>query len=382
MTLRDQLQAALGSAYTLERELGGGGMSRVFIATENRLHRSVVVKVLSPELAAGVSAERFEREIQLVAQRQQANIVPLLSTGETNGLPYYTMPFVEGESLRARLAKTGVLPIAAGVGILRDVARALSFAHAHGVVHRDIKPDNVLLSHGAAVVTDFGIGVPIEVPVWVMLGPSDCVRAADTALATAHFWRSVWLNAVGRFDEALREGERARLLEPASLIINAVGGLSLYSARRYAQAETASQRVLAIEPGFQITLLWSAMILVEMGKIDSATAILERIVDVEGLRRSEKLGVLAYAPARAGRAAAARAVLARSTGGGSRQFPATASIAAALDALGDRTRALEVFTRAVEQHDEFVMLTSIAAPFDGLRSDPRGAPLFARVRAQ
>ncbi len=156
MDLREQLQQTLSGAYTLERELGGGGMSRVFVAEESRLHRKVVVKVLSPELAAGVSAERFEREIQLAASLQQANIVPLLSAGETNGLPYFTMPYVEGESLRARLAK-GPVTVTEVVGVLRDVARALSYAHEHGVVHRDIKPDNVLLSHGTAVVTDFGI---------------------------------------------------------------------------------------------------------------------------------------------------------------------------------------------------------------------------------
>jgi eukaryotic-like serine/threonine-protein kinase len=155
--LLEQLQESLGSAYTIDRELGGGGMSRVFLATENRLNRKVVVKVLSPDLAASLSAERFEREIQLAAQLQQANIVPLIATGETNGLPYFTMPFVEGESLRKRIAARGTFTIPECVSILRDVARALSYAHSSGVVHRDIKPDNVLLSHGAAVVTDFGI---------------------------------------------------------------------------------------------------------------------------------------------------------------------------------------------------------------------------------
>src|SRR5688500_4672208 len=104
MDLRQRLQQTLGTAYTIDRELGGGGMSRVFVADERRLNRKVVIKVLSPELSAGVSGERFEQEIQLAASLQQANIVPILAAGETAGLPFYTMPFVEGESLRARLA--------------------------------------------------------------------------------------------------------------------------------------------------------------------------------------------------------------------------------------------------------------------------------------
>jgi serine/threonine-protein kinase len=155
--LREQLQQDLGSAYTLERELGGGGMSRVFLARDNSLGREVVIKILPPEMAAAVSSQRFRREVQLAANLQHPHIVPLLSAGETNGLPYFTMPYVKGESLKAHLLKVGELPLSEAIRILREVASALAYAHENNIVHRDIKPDNVLISGGSAVVTDFGV---------------------------------------------------------------------------------------------------------------------------------------------------------------------------------------------------------------------------------
>jgi TolB-like protein/tetratricopeptide (TPR) repeat protein len=182
MTLSSDLQSSLGTAYTLERELGGAGMSRVFVAEEVALGRTVAVKVLMPELAAGVSAERFQREIKLAAQLQHPNIVPVLATGIAAGLPYYTMPFIDGLSLRARLDRNPGMPIAEAIPILKDMARALAYAHDHGVVHRDIKPENVLLADEAAVVTDFGIAKALSVS--RTAAPGGTLTQVGTSLGT------------------------------------------------------------------------------------------------------------------------------------------------------------------------------------------------------
>ena len=154
--LRERLQSALGDGYRVERELGGGGMAWVFLAQDTAVDRKVVVKVL-PDLATAVDADRFRREVALTARLQHPNIVPVLTAGESAGLLYYVMPYVEGESLRARIDAAGRLPVSESVRILRDVARALAFAHERHVVHRDVKPENVLLSGRAAAVSDFGI---------------------------------------------------------------------------------------------------------------------------------------------------------------------------------------------------------------------------------
>jgi serine/threonine-protein kinase len=158
--LDERLQAQLGPEFVIGRELGGGGMSRVFLARDTTLARDVVVKVLSPDLAAGVSVERFRREIMMAASLNHPNIVPVLRAGEVAGLPYFLMPYIPGESLRARLGR-GPLSVRQTASIMKDVARALAYAHERGIVHRDIKPDNILLSGDAATVTDFGVAKAI-----------------------------------------------------------------------------------------------------------------------------------------------------------------------------------------------------------------------------
>ena len=159
--LEHRLQEHLGSTHTIQFELGGGGMSRVFVADDLALGRNVVVKVLNPALAATVSVQRFEREIMVVAKLNHPNIVPVLSAGQVDGLPYFIMPYIEGESLRGRIMR-GPLSLRETVGILKDVVRALAYAHSIGIVHRDIKPDNILLTGAAAVVTDFGVAKAVS----------------------------------------------------------------------------------------------------------------------------------------------------------------------------------------------------------------------------
>lgn len=158
--LLEVLEHSLRGSYRVEREIGGGGMARVFVAEETALGRRVVVKALSAELSHELSAERFAREVKLLARLQHPNIVPVLTAGTVGDVPYYTMPFIEGESLADRLRGLPPgerMPMANAIDVLRDVARALSYAHSVGIVHRDIKPANVLLAYDAAVVADFGV---------------------------------------------------------------------------------------------------------------------------------------------------------------------------------------------------------------------------------
>jgi serine/threonine-protein kinase len=181
--LRERLESALSGTYTVERELGGGAMSRVFLAHDARLGRRVVVKILHPDLAAGLSARRFEREITLAARLQHPHVVPVHAAGDIDGLPYYTMPFVQGESLRERLRREGALPIDEAIRLVRELADALSYAHAEGVVHRDLKPENVLLSGGHAVVADFGVAKALTQATQGDASPSASPSATGVGLA-------------------------------------------------------------------------------------------------------------------------------------------------------------------------------------------------------
>ena len=156
-----RLAEALVDRYRLERELGAGGMATVYLAHDLRHDRKVAVKVLRPELAAVIGADRFLAEIKTTAALQQSHILPLFDSGQADGFLFYVMPFVEGESLRDRLKRERELPIDDAVRLAKEVASALDFAHRHGVIHRDIKPENILLQDGQALVADFGIALAV-----------------------------------------------------------------------------------------------------------------------------------------------------------------------------------------------------------------------------
>jgi serine/threonine-protein kinase len=157
----DRVRAAFAPAYDIEREVGQGGMATVYLARDLKHDRQVALKVLRPELAAAMG-DRFPREIQIVAQLSHPHILPLHDSGEMGGFLYYVMPFVEGESLRQKMEREGRLPVRDAVRILREVTDALAYAHERGIVHRDIKPDNVMLSGRHAIVTDFGVAKAVS----------------------------------------------------------------------------------------------------------------------------------------------------------------------------------------------------------------------------
>ena len=157
METLEHLTSALGGRYQVERELGVGGMATVYLARDIKHDRHVAIKVLRPDVSHSLGPERFLREIQIIAKLQHPHILGLIDSGEAEGMLYYVMPYVQGESLRTRLAREGELPISEGVWILREVADALAHAHGHQIIHRDIKPENVMFASRHAQVADFGI---------------------------------------------------------------------------------------------------------------------------------------------------------------------------------------------------------------------------------
>src|SRR5881398_3702740 len=158
----ERVRASLAGRYTIERELGRGGMATVYLTRDLKHDRPVALKVLRPELAAVLGAERFLREIRLTAQLQHPHILTLLDSGDAGGFLYYVMPFVEGESLRQRLERERQLPLDEALRLTRAIASALDFAHGRGVVHRDIKPENIMLHQGEPMVADFGIALAVS----------------------------------------------------------------------------------------------------------------------------------------------------------------------------------------------------------------------------
>jgi Tol biopolymer transport system component len=177
-----RLTAALADRYRLDRELGAGGMATVYLAQDLRHDRKVAIKVLKPELAAVIGAERFLREIKTIATLQHPHILGLIDSGEVDGTAYYVMPFVEGESLRDRLSREKQLPVADAVRLAGEVAAALDYAHRHGVIHRDIKPENILLHDGSALVADFGIALAVS-----SAGGSSRMTETGMSLGTPHY---------------------------------------------------------------------------------------------------------------------------------------------------------------------------------------------------
>jgi len=157
-----RLQTALADRYAVECEIGAGGMATVYLAEDLKHRRKVAIKVLKPEIAAALGGIRFLREIEIAASLQHPHVLPLYDSGEADGMLYYVMPYVDGETLSALMAREGALSVDRALRILRGVADALQYAHARGVVHRDIKPDNVMISGNHAVVTDFGVALAVH----------------------------------------------------------------------------------------------------------------------------------------------------------------------------------------------------------------------------
>jgi len=224
----DRLTAALADRYRIEREIGSGGMATVYLAEDLKHHRQVAIKVLRPDLAATLGPERFLREIEVAANLTHPHILPLLDSGDADGSLYYVMPYIEGQSLRDKLAREGELPIGEAVRIIRDVVDALTEAHAHGVVHRDIKPENILLRGRHALVTDFGVAKAVSeatgreklTTAGIALG-TPAYMAPEQAAADPHLDHRVDIYAVGAVAYELLTGRPVFMGTTPQMILSA-----------------------------------------------------------------------------------------------------------------------------------------------------------------
>jgi serine/threonine-protein kinase len=230
--LKDELREFFAGVYEIEDEIKGGGMSRLFLASDATLHRKVVIKILPPDFSNEVTAARFKREAQLTAGLQHPHILPIISAGSAKDLLYYVMPYVDGESLRSRMTREGPLPVNEAIRLLLEICDALAHAHANGVIHRDIKPENILLQGGHAVVADFGIAGALD-------GGSHPRMSGPTRLTST----GISLGTVGYMAPEQSVGER-NVDTRADVYSLGVIGYEMIAGRRLFEGESA-QTVIA-----------------------------------------------------------------------------------------------------------------------------------------
>ncbi len=304
MSLLDRLNAALADRYRIERELGAGGMATVYLAHDLKHARDVAIKVLHPDLGAALGGERFLSEIRTTARLQHPHILPLLDSGEADGLLYYVMPLVTGETLRARLERERQLPIADAVRIAREVASALDYAHRQNVIHRDIKPENILLHDGSALVADFGIALAVQsaggarmTQTGLSLGTPSYMSPEQAMGERAIDARSD-VYALGAMTYEMLSGEAPFTGPTVQAIVAKVMStepVSIASLRKAVPANVAAAVHSALEK-------------LPADRCESAKVFADMLADSRGTFASTALGAPAAAPSRASRAVVAGAV--------------------------------------------------------------------------
>ena len=344
-----RLSTALSSRYVVEREIGRGGMATVFLARDLRHESLVAIKVLHPDLAPLVANQRFAREIRITAGLQHPGVLPVLDSGDADGVPYYTMPYVEGESLDKCLIRERQLPIPEALKIAREVARALAYAHAKGFIHRDVKPANILLSHGHAIVADFGIARAIDA------AGGDQITESGLAVGTA-LYMSPEQGAAG----AVLDG-RSDIYAVGCVLYEMLTGTPPFvgptpqsvMARHAIDAPPSIRTVRnTVNPAVEAVIA-KALAKVPADRYADAGAFADALEDVEGLQNSQALATLTGAPTR--RASHKRAIFA-ATGG------ALLAVAAFFAWRGMRPSA------ALDRHRITVFPLSVSSDFKGSAS--------------